>query len=73
MGVILGGLAFRFGLQGYFDYHPLDLSIGRVSLALHPGIVESAVFGLVLAAVLAGLVPVLNITRQGIVHAIRGN
>jgi len=73
MGVMLGGLAFRFGLQGYFDYHPLDLSIGRVSLALHPGIVESAVAGLVLAAVLAGLVPVFNITRQGIVHAIRGN
>jgi hypothetical protein len=42
-------------------------------LALHPGIVESAVFGLVAAAVLAGLVPVLNITRQGIVHAIRGD
>jgi len=73
MGVVLGGLAFRFGLQAYFDYHPLDLSIGRVSLALHPGIVESAVAGLVLAAVLAGLVPVFNITRQGIVHAIRGN
>jgi putative ABC transport system permease protein len=71
-GVVLGGLAFRFGLQGYFDYHPLDLSIGKVGLALHPGIVESAVFGLVAAAVLAGLVPVLNITRQGIVHAIRG-
>lgn len=73
MGVVLGGLAFRFGLQGYFDYHPLDLSIGRVSLALHPGIVESAVFGLVAAAVLAGLIPVFNITRQGIVNAIRGN
>lgn len=72
-GVVLGGLAFRFGLQGYFDYHPLNLSIGKVGLALHPGIVESAVFGLVAAAVLAGLVPVLNITRQGIVHAIRGD
>jgi len=73
MGVVLGGLAFRFGLQGYFDYHPLDLSIGQVGLTLHPGIVESAVIGLVVAAVLAGLVPVLNITRQGIVHAIRGD
>ena len=73
MGVVLGGLAFRFGLPAYFEYHPLDLSIGHVSLALHPGIVESAVAGLVLAAVLAGLVPVFNITRQGIVHAIRGN
>jgi putative ABC transport system permease protein len=72
-GVVLGGLAFRFGLQGDFDYHPLNLSIGKVGLALHPGIVESAVFGLVAAAVLAGLVPVLNITRQGIVHAIRGD
>jgi putative ABC transport system permease protein len=73
MGVLLGGLAFRFGIQAYFNYHPLDLSIGQVSLTLQPGIVESAVLGLVAAAVLAGLVPVFNITRQGIIRAIWGN
>jgi len=73
MGVLLSGLAFRFGIQAYFDYHPLDLSIGQVSLTLQPGIVESAVLGLVAAAVLAGLAPVFNITRQGIIRAIWAN
>ena len=73
MGIVLGGLAFWFGIQAYFRYHPLDLSIGQVSLVLQPSIVSSAIIGLIAAAVLAGLVPVLNITRQGIIHAIWGN
>jgi len=73
MGIVLGGLAFWFGIQAYFRYHPLDLSIGQVSLALQPGIVSSAIIGLIAAAVLAGLVPVLSITRQGIIRAIWGN
>ncbi len=72
-GIVLGGLAFKFGVQTYFDYHPLDLSIGLVKLALQPATVTSAVAGLLAAGVLAGLVPVLNITRQGIIHAIWGN
>ncbi|MFW6055973.1 MAG: ABC transporter permease, partial [Chloroflexota bacterium] len=33
-GIVLGGLAFGFGLQVYFERNPLDLSIGHVSLAL---------------------------------------
>jgi putative ABC transport system permease protein len=72
-GIVLGGLAFGLGIQTYFYQHPLDLSIGQVSLALEPGTVQNAVLGLLAAAVLAGLVPVLNITRQGIIQAIWGN
>ncbi len=72
-GIVLGGLAFGFGLQAYFERHPLDLSIGHVSLALQASTVQNAVIGLIVAAVLAGLIPVLNITRQGIIHAIWGN
>ena len=73
MGIVLGGLAFGFGIQAYFQYHPLDLSIGQVSLTLQYGTVQNAVIGLLAAATLAGLVPVFNITRQGIIHAIWGN
>lgn len=72
-GIVLGGLAFGLGIQTYFYQHPLDLSIGQVSLALESGTVWNAVLGLLAAAVLAGLVPVLNITRQGIIQAIWGN
>ncbi len=72
-GIVLGGLAFGFGLQVYFERHPLDLSIGHVSLALQASTVQNAVVGLIVAAILAGLIPVLNITRQGIIHAIWGN
>jgi hypothetical protein len=44
-----------------------------VTLALQPTIIRDAVIGLIAAAALAGLVPVLSITRQGIIHAIWGN
>lgn len=73
MGIVLGGVAFGLGIQAYFSRYPLDLSIGQVSLVLSPGTIFSAVVGLIAAAVFAGLVPVLNITRQGIIRAIWGN
>jgi putative ABC transport system permease protein len=73
VGIVLGGMAFGFGIQAYFLHHPLDLSIGQVSLTLEYRTVQNAIIGLILAATLAGLVPVFNITRQGIIHAIWGN
>jgi len=73
MGIVLGGMAFGLGIQAYFSYYPLGLSIGQVSLVLSPSTIVSAVIGLIAAAVFAGLVPVLSITRQGIIRAIWGN
>lgn len=73
IGIVLGGMAFGFGILSYFDHNPLDLAIGHISLTLQPHTVQSAVIGLLAAAVLAGLIPVLTITRQGIIHAIWGN
>ncbi len=73
MGIVLGGLAFGFGILTYFHYHPLDLAIGQISLTLQPQTVQNAILGLIAAAVLAGLIPVFSITRQGIIHAIWGN
>jgi putative ABC transport system permease protein len=72
-GVLLGGMAFGLGIQEYFAQHPLNLSIGQVSLALQPSTVQNAIAGLIGAAVLAGLIPVLSITRQGIIKAIWGS
>jgi len=73
VGILLGGMAFGFGIQAYFAQHPLNLSIGQVSLALQPSTVQYAIAGLIGAAVLAGLIPVLSITRQGIIKAIWGS
>jgi len=73
LGIIFGGLVFGYGIQPYFDLHPLDLPIGQVSLAIKQITIQYAVFGLLAAAVLAGLIPVISITRQGIIQAIWGN
>lgn len=73
LGIILGGLIFGYGIQPYFDLHPLDLALGKVTLVVDLVTVQYAVIGLIVAAILAGLVPVLSITRQGIIQAIWGN
>ncbi|MFC2038461.1 ABC transporter permease [Chloroflexota bacterium] len=73
LGIILGGLIFGYGIQPYFELHPLNLPLGQVSLSINMITVYYAVFGILAAAVLAGLIPVFNITRQGIIQAIWGN
>ena len=73
LGIILGGLIFGYGIQPYFDFHPLDLALGQVTLAVEPLTVQYAVIGLIMAAILAGLIPALTITRQAIIRAIWGN
>ena len=73
LGVIFGGLIFGYGIQPYFELHPLDLPLGQVSLAVKALTVNNAVLGLIPAAVLAGLIPVMSITRQSIIQAIWGN
>jgi len=72
-GVVVGGLLFYFAVQPYFALHPLDLSLGQVSLAVQTSAIQNAVLGLILAAILAGYLPVLGITRQRIIKIIWGN
>ena len=72
-GVVVGGLLFYFVVQPYFALHPLDLSLGQVSLAVQTSAIQNAVLGLILAAILAGYLPVLGITRQSIIKIIWGN
>jgi len=73
LGIIFGGLMFGYGIQPYFEFHPLDLPLGQVSLAVKALTISSAILGILLAAVLAGLIPVISITRQRIIQAIWGN
>jgi putative ABC transport system permease protein len=73
LGIIFGGLMFGYGIQPYFELHPLDLPLGQVSLAVKALTINSAVLGILTAAVLAGLIPVISITRQSIIQAIWGN
>ena len=73
LGIVIGGLLFGYGLMPYFKSHPIDLSIGQVSLVINPGNVRNSVIGILLAAVLAGVIPVVNIIRQSIIKAIWGN
>jgi putative ABC transport system permease protein len=73
LGIIIGGLLFGYGLMPYFKSHPIDLSIGQVSLLIDPVNVRNSVIGILLAAVLAGIIPVVNIVRQSIIKAIWGN
>jgi putative ABC transport system permease protein len=73
LGIVCGGLIFGYGIQPYFELHPLDLPVGQVSLAVKALTINNAVLGILTAAVLAGLIPVMSITRQPIIQAIWGN
>ena len=72
-GVILGWLLIHFGLEPYFISYPLDLPLGLVSLVIEPLTVQKAIWGLILAAVFAGFIPVLLFIRQSIINSIWGN
>lgn len=73
LGIVFGGLIFGYGILPYFEHYPLDLALGQVSLAVRALTISSAVLGMLVAAILAGLIPVMNITRQRIIQAIWGN
>jgi putative ABC transport system permease protein len=73
LGIIFGGLIMGYIIKPYFDGHPVDLPIGLVSLLIDPGTVRIGILGLIAAAILAGIIPVLNITRESIIKAIWGN
>jgi putative ABC transport system permease protein len=73
LGIVIGGLLFGYGLIPYFKSHPIDLVVGLVSLVIDPANVRNSVLGILVAAVLAGVIPVVNIVRQSIIKAIWGN
>lgn len=72
VGVVLGWLVMNFLVQPYFVKHPIDIPLGLVSLTVESATVRSSILSLLTAAILAGFVPVLIITRQNIIETIRG-
>jgi putative ABC transport system permease protein len=72
LGIIFGGIIIGFIIKPYFYSHPIDLPIGLVSLVIDAGTVRIGILGLLVAAVLAGVIPVFNITRETIIKAIWG-
>jgi putative ABC transport system permease protein len=73
MGIIIGGCFFGYVIMPYFRAYPIDLPVGLVSLTIDPGNVRNSIFWLLFAALLAGFIPVFNITRHSIIKAIWGN
>jgi len=73
LGIIFGGLILGYLIKPYFDNNPIDLPIGLVSLMIDPQTVKIGILGLFAAAILAGIIPVLNVTRESIIKAIWGN
>ena len=69
----MGALLVSLVIEPYFTQYPLDLPLGLVSLGVEPEMMQKAAWGLIMAAVLAGLIPVLSIIRQSIIKAIWGN
>jgi putative ABC transport system permease protein len=73
IGIVLGGLLFGYVIEPYFAAHPIDLSIGLVSLATDMVTIRNSVLGILMAAAFAGVIPVVNIMRHSIIKAIWGN
>ena len=72
VGIIIGWLLFRFLILQYFMIYPLDLPIGLVSLTLKSEALGGWISGLLVAGVLAGLIPALIIMRESIIKSIWG-
>ena len=73
LGIAFGGLIMHFIIEPYFINFPLDLPLGLVSLSIEPLAIQKAAWGLILAAIFAGIIPVLSIIRQSIIKSIWGN
>lgn len=73
VGVALGWIILHFILEPYFIAHPLDLPLGLMSLSVEPATVWTSVLSLLIAALLAGLIPVFFVTRQSVIKIIWGS
>ncbi|MBI2869758.1 MAG: ABC transporter permease [Chloroflexi bacterium] len=72
-GTGIGWAIIHFGLDPYFRQNPMELPIGLVSLTIKASTIQSSIFGLVGAAVLAGFIPAWAVMKQSIIKAIWGN
>ena len=72
-GIAAGLLIMFFLVVPWFVAHPLDFSIGKISLLILPDRVSISAISLVVAAAVAGLVPSMMAVRETIIEAMWGN
>ncbi len=72
-GIFAGLLIMFFLVVPWFVAHPLDFSIGKISLLILPDRVSISAISLVVAAAAAGLVPSMMAVRETIIEAMWGN
>lgn len=73
LGIIFGGLLLGYGIKPWFDSHPIDLPVGLITLMVDSSSITQSILWLFVAAILAGLIPVLHITSESIIKSIWGN
>ncbi len=71
-GVIIGSIITFFLIAPYFTGHPLDLPIGKTSLALDSTRLLYSITGLLGAALIAGFIPSWRGAKENILKAIWG-
>jgi putative ABC transport system permease protein len=71
-GTLIGWILVNFMVQPYFQFYPLDLPIGRVSLSVQAAAMIGSALGLSAAGVLAGFIPSWTIMKQSIITIIWG-
>ncbi|MCK5122571.1 MAG: ABC transporter permease [Candidatus Pacebacteria bacterium] len=71
-GIILGLIIIFYFVEPYFINHPLSFPVGDITLTIKGFQVLQGVFGLLLAAFIAGLIPAWRAAKENILKAIWG-